>query len=109
MMYLGYRLTKRQIDLEVSLKAAIEETSNTVKIANQAVGRSTEGASEGMAGTMQMEAASPVLGGTSEYVKGLAELAKNLSGLTPAVAAFTIATILFFFAATLAAIDRFTA
>jgi hypothetical protein len=104
MMLLGYRLSRKQMNLQASLQSAIEQTNTTVKLANEAVEQSAK-PTPGVAGSLQMQAATPVLSGSAEYVKGLAELAKSLGGLTPAVAAFVIATILFFFAATLAAID----
>ena len=104
MMLLGYLLSRKQMDLQASLQSAIEQTNTTVKLANKAVEQSAE-PTPGVSSSLQMQAATPILSGSTEYVKGLAELAKNLGGLTPAVAAFVIATILFFFAATLAAID----
>ena len=107
MMLLGYSLSRKQMELQASLQSAIEQTNRTLKLANEAIDKSVESSNTpgGVANSLQMQAATPVLSGSTEYVKGLAELAKNLGGLTPAVAAFVIATILFFFAATLAAID----
>jgi hypothetical protein len=104
MILLGYRLTRKQMDLQASLQSGINETNTTVKLANQAVEQTAE-SQPGVAQSLQMQAATPALNGSAEYVKGLADLAKNLGGLTPAVAAFVVATILFLFAATLAAID----
>jgi hypothetical protein len=107
MMLLGYSLSRKQMDIQASLQSAIEQTNRTLELANEAIDRSAESSttSGGVANSLQMQAATPVLSGSTEYVKGLAELAKNLGGLTPAVAAFIIATILFFFATILAATD----
>jgi len=106
MMLLGYLLSRKQMALQASLQSAIKQTNRTLELANEAVDKSAQSSTApGVANSLQMQAATPVLSGSTEYVKGLAELAKNLGGLTPAVAAFVIATILFFFAATLAAID----
>jgi hypothetical protein len=46
------------------------------------------------------------LSGAADYVRALADLAAKLAGLTPPVAALLISTILFLFAATLAAIGE---
>jgi hypothetical protein len=62
-----------------------------------------------MSGTTKMDAASPIIRRTNEYVGGLGELTKTLGGLTPAVAAFIMATVLIFFAATLVTVDHLTA
>jgi hypothetical protein len=60
--------------------------------------------SSGQVGEGDQEDASSDLAGAADYVRSLADLAAKLGGLTPPVAALLISTILFFFAATLAAI-----
>lgn len=52
------------------------------------------------------ESAYADLPGAAEYVRALAELAAKLGALTPPVAALLISTILFFFAAALAAVGE---
>lgn len=74
------------------------------KIEQAAVGLTDSVKEKIASGKGDQEEAPSDFAGAADYLRSLADLAAKLGGLTPPVAALLISTILFFFAATLAAI-----